>query len=40
MKTIVIAKVAKAVINEVRKYKVSANVDKGTSKMTIIIQKK
>lgn len=40
MKSIVIAKVAKAVIKEVRKYKVSANVDKHTSKVMIIIQKK
>ncbi len=40
MKTIVIAKVAKAVIKEARKYKVSASVDKNTSKLIVVIQRK
>ena len=40
MKTLIITKVAKAVVKEARKYRVSATADKNTAKFVITIQKK
>lgn len=40
MKTLLIANVSKAIVKEARKYKLTANLDKATSKFVITIQKK
>lgn len=40
LKTLVIAKTAKAVVREVKKYNLSATLDRNTSKFVITIQKK
>lgn len=40
MKAVIVAKVAKAVVKEAKKYSVNVSVDKGTSRMVIAIQRK